>query len=457
MKKIFGIVFALFLVLNLAIPARAVSTEYEIPEFGLTISIPEGYAVFTRDMKDTDPLLQDYGFTMEDVMDILGTDIYLDAIGIECDEEIVVSMYEDMGLDLSGLGDTALRLLASGFEEGYEEAGAKVFSMEVYHHPKLNFLRCYLYMPEENTYVLQYYTIYDGNGLSVTLRSYSGAISDDQEKKIQSVIDSVAIPSYTPEKPQAEEAPAFLYTDQETGVTFTIPAGWVERSPSKEWEYMDAVFSFTEDPGLQIVYGSKDLSAELSALDRLLLEQGTLGEEVCAALAEEMGVPESAVSMKTYHEEDYFLVEASYTSEEYGMKVTATVTQAIHIEGGWVYLFQVVGKQSDLAYGELEKVLESVEYGKTPKAEKNGKSGTSGNSFSDRMIVAAFEGFFASVLVSLYAIIKKSRRDKKAKKEAMGTSEYVYCHSCGKRFPAGTRFCDVCGEKLREGDPENKL
>jgi len=29
-------------------------------------------------------------------------------------------------------------------------------------------------------------------------------------------------------------------------------------------------------------------------------------------------------------------------------------------------------------------------------------------------------------------------------------TEFVYCQSCGKRFPAGTRVCDVCGEKIRK-------
>lgn len=434
MKKLVCVLLILLLMVSLAAPVKAASTEYEIPEFDLTLSIPDGYDVFTRNIRANDPLLAEYGLTRDDVMDILGDNVYLDAMELQGNDEIVVTLFEDMGLDFSGLGDTALLLLASGLQESYEESGVTVFSTEVYHHPKLNFMCLYFYIPENNAYGLQYYTIYDGNALSVTLRSYFGAISDAQEKKIQSVVDSITIPSYTPEQPQTEETPAFLYTDQETGTTFTVPAGWTERGLSKEREYLDVIFSFAADPGLQIMYGSKDLSSELSFWDRLFVNQDDLYEEYCALLAEEMGISESSVRAKTYNGKKYFIVEAPYSSDEYGMKLTVTVTQAMHIEGGWVYLFQFMGDQSNPFYEEFEKVLESVEYGNVGPRSGNAQ-------------VIAITLVALMVALILLAIVISTRKQKKEAGD-MDVPQYVYCPSCGKRMPDDSWFCDSCGARL---------
>ena len=51
----------------LVLPVHAASSNYTIPELGLTISIPTEYDVFTLDMTSNDPLLSDYGTTKDDL------------------------------------------------------------------------------------------------------------------------------------------------------------------------------------------------------------------------------------------------------------------------------------------------------------------------------------------------------------------------------------------------------
>lgn len=449
MKKLSGMLLALLLIVSLATPALAASTQHEIPQFGLTISIPDGYDVFTRDMAENDPLLQDYGLTRDDVLDILGTDTYLDALESQGEDEIVMTLFGDMGMDFGGLGDEALLMLASSFEKSYEASGITVLSTEAYNHPKLNFMRFHLYIPETNTYGVQFYTIYDGIALSVTLRTDSAAVTDAQEKKIQSVVDSISIPSYTPEKPRVEETPAFLYTDPETGTTFTVPENWTERDPSEEREYIDVLFSYAKEPVPQITYGSQNMSWELFSLEREMLDTEAVAEAICDRLADEMGVPRSAVSRTTYHGEAYYLVESPQTSDEYG--ITVTFTQAMHIEDGWVYLFQATGGKNSRGFEELEKVLESVEYPKSVMTWESAEGGS--DSVTDRQTMKLFPWILVCLLGLIIGKLIKSRVERKAERKAIqkkaGTSESVYCRSCGKRFPAGTRVCDVCGEKLK--------
>lgn len=55
MKKIAAIFMAIILVINLAIPARAASEEYEVSEMDISLEIPDEYIVFTRDMDKNDP------------------------------------------------------------------------------------------------------------------------------------------------------------------------------------------------------------------------------------------------------------------------------------------------------------------------------------------------------------------------------------------------------------------
>lgn len=51
----------------LVLPVHAASSNYTIPELGLTISIPTEYDVFTLDMSSNDPLFSDYGTTKADL------------------------------------------------------------------------------------------------------------------------------------------------------------------------------------------------------------------------------------------------------------------------------------------------------------------------------------------------------------------------------------------------------
>ena len=75
----------------------AASNQYDIPELGLEVTIPEGYAVITRDTLAGDPIFNELGTTQTAILDQFeASNIYLNAISHSSNEEIVVTMTENM-------------------------------------------------------------------------------------------------------------------------------------------------------------------------------------------------------------------------------------------------------------------------------------------------------------------------------------------------------------------------
>ena len=360
MKKIATILMAIMLVSNLVIPARAASEEYVVSEMGISLDIPDEYIVFTRDMDKSDAALSDYGISKDELMEqFTAGNIYLNAVLPDGNEEIVVTMEENIISEFNGLGETSLLMLASTLKDGYEEYGISVSSYDIYHHPQLEFIRIYFNTTDKTTYGLQYYTIYGGQAMNFTMRSYDGPISGSQERTIQNVVDSVDLHFYVPTKTPVAETPAFVHTDPDTGTTFTVPANWSVQPFSKERDILDIQFSCAEDPALLIAYASNDIWSELSFFEKLFMSREKTEDILSstAQVAEEYGVPESSVSKMTYNGETYFIVEAPYTTDLYGTSFTATVNQAIHVEDGWMYMFNFYGDASNPHFDDFEKLL----------------------------------------------------------------------------------------------------
>lgn len=449
MKKIAAIFMAIMLAINLAIPARAASEEYEVSEMGISLEIPDEYIVFTRDMDKNDPAFADFGVSKETLMDQFDTGhIYLNAVLPSGNEEIVVTMEENIISEFNGLGETSLLMLASTLKDGYEEYGISVSSYDIYHHPQLEFIRIYFNTTDKTTYGLQYYTIYGGQAMNFTMRSYDGPISGSQERTIQNVVDSVDLHFYVPTKTPAAETPAFVHTDPDTGTTFTVPANWSVQPFSKERDILDIQFSCAEDPALMISYASYDLWSELSFFEKLFMSRSKAEELLSSTeyIAEMMEVPESSISKKVINDKEYYFVETTYATEMYGMNFSSKVNLAVHIEDGWCYMFYFYGESNNPHYDEFVQLVKSVKYGDV---------GTSGAGVGIAVVI-----IITAAIVCVIVILKKKSKKKPvttatpkiAQPEILIDQDYIYCHHCGNKLPNDSLFCNVCGTKMiKEG------
>ena len=99
MKKICAVALSVILVCMICFPmsVTAASNKYDISELGLQVTIPGGYAVITEDTPASDPIFTVLGRTKAEVLEGLKADnVYLDAIADSLDEEIVVTMAQNI-------------------------------------------------------------------------------------------------------------------------------------------------------------------------------------------------------------------------------------------------------------------------------------------------------------------------------------------------------------------------
>lgn len=433
----------------LSLPVYAASIQYTIPELDLTLSIPTEYDVFTLDMSGSDPLFSDYGTTKADIdAQFAASNICLNAISTVRNEEIVVTVSDSPLATFNGMGDTTLMTLASALADEYVNYGITVTDYDVYHHDQLTFIRIYFHDTEKTVYGLQFYTVSNEQAMNFTLRSYEGNISSSQKNAICTIVDSIRLNYEVEEAPAVEEVPAFIYTDKETGVAFTVPDGWNKSSLNEQRDYLDAKFESVKGPGLVIIYGSTDLWSEMSTSERAGYSRSDFSSDLFTKqdIAEMFGTSKYLVDDVTYSGVHYFKISTTTEKETMGLKVSVTMTQLFCVENGWGYTFQFLGDENSPYYSEFVSLIKSAKY---PEVE---------NSSSVLLVVALF-AMLAIAVVAVVLIIKR----RKAKKNIMATQptpiitsqpvvnkdETRSCPMCGTEVPASSVFCHKCGTRLR--------
>ncbi|MFZ5975454.1 MAG: hypothetical protein ACOYU3_08610 [Bacillota bacterium] len=193
MQKLFAAVVAVvFLTASVALAAPA--NTYTIPELNMTVEIPDGWAVFTRDVKADDPNLSLLGMDAESVKKtFLEDEIYLSAIKMEPYSEIAIVMMEDDAvkyIDMGLYADDTLDVMAKMMMKNPNELTYTGYT--IYKNEKTKFLCLdFLCNDGSNDYGRQYYTIKNGQAMFITLYSYEGKVSSGQEKIVKDVVDSI--------------------------------------------------------------------------------------------------------------------------------------------------------------------------------------------------------------------------------------------------------------------------
>ena len=442
MKKYIITVLTIVLVFSMILPVGAAAAKYVLPELGLSLAIPSEYDVFTRDMDADDPLFSKYNISRDDLMEHFASgSTYLDAVAPDGSEEIVVVMTKNSVEEFNSLGDTALMALSSELQKEYENYGLSVSSYDLYHHSQLIFIRIYFNTADKSTYGLQYYTIYGNKAMNFTLRSYTGPISAAQENTMLSVVDSICMDSYSSPNSPAGEAPAFTYTDRETGVIFLVPENWKQEEFSKERQYIDAKFVSLKDPGLTMMYGSTDLWAQMSASERAGYTRSDFDHTLITAsdIAQMLGTT-APVKCVTYNGREYYQAEVTTETEAYGASLSVTMTHAIRIENGWIYWFQFGGTSQSEYFDDFERMISGARY---PEIKANSNS---------QLAAGAIVTAAVAAIVIAIVLLNKRRCRGAAPQNAAGIAgtECVVCQKCGAAMPKDSCFCMKCGTKNTE-------
>ena len=501
MKRIFKVLLSLSLVFCLFPSyAFAANTTYELDELGMSIELPSNHIVFTRDIKANDPNLNAYGLTKDGLSSLMQErSIYLNAWDEDINYEIIITMIDSPLADYNLLSDTTLAAVVSSFETEYAGAGITFIRSDIYQHSQAKFAKIYISQPNngETAYGLQYNTVYNGKAINITMQSYSGKIDSNKESILKKIVDTVHFDTDPQLNPPPTQTEAFTYTDPSSGMTFTVPANWVEEPMFKEREFIDVKFVSNLEEGMAMIFASEDMLSDsfmedsgISGFEKLLVSRSDLDNSMLtkADVAAMYGESESAVSMVTYGNKEYFIYETVQSGSAYGMTVKVPMTILVRCENGFMYMFQFSGAKDSPYFADFEKLVSSVKY---PVFEDDGvvRDQVLGSYLLLVIIVLIALGLII-VFVCRSAIKKKAIKKKppvtptitekftvRATPEApqvkaeedlppepstkelepeptpvplIETTEPAvsFCHRCGNKLMSGSLFCNKCGTKI---------
>lgn len=201
MKKRILIGFLSFMMMfGITTQVFAEGGTYEIKEAKMTLDIPEEFLVFERVVDEFDPNLELINSSKEDLEEVFKKgNIYLNAVMVPSDHEIVVTLTEYAGsqdiFNFKYFTDKEMDTLGSKLvsDAKSNSNGIEYTGYETYKNDQGSFIVLDLIQNSSagQVYGKQYYTIVNGQAIYITLHSYVGEISEDASAMFKGVVDSV--------------------------------------------------------------------------------------------------------------------------------------------------------------------------------------------------------------------------------------------------------------------------
>ncbi len=371
MKKLVCLCLTILLLLSSPVFVFATDTYikdaviYEIPEIGIAVPIPSDFLALERTVQEDDPVLALFGFTKTDWEQITaGNNIYLDAYNLDTDSEIIVTMTDSMLSDMNLLPDRTIDAMIDSLKSAYQGAGISLNEYEIYQHSQAKFMKLYLTQPNGGSFIysLEYSTIYDGKSINLTLHSYDGNITPEDEKLIQEVVDGTDFGSAPASVTATKNTAGITYFDKKTGTSFSLPEKWEQKELSKERETLDVKFGST-DQEATILYGSTDfyelIGGASFGINRSDMDSSFFSEDEMSELFSEIFDANGSIEKIIINGVIYYKTVVS--SSLYGF--TTNMTYVLTMDNGYFYVFEYGGGRANAHYEDFEYMLNSVQFG----------------------------------------------------------------------------------------------
>ena len=155
--------------------------SYNIEKIDLHLTVPSNLVVFTQETSSQDPNLLNFGLNAYDLIKkFQNSNIYLNAISSDGYYEIVLTMLEYDGSkkisDFRLYTDYDLRSFAKEMNSlVVDDKNITFLNYELYEHSQAKFIVFNIKQPDGyggTAYGKQYYTVFGGRAINITLHSY---------------------------------------------------------------------------------------------------------------------------------------------------------------------------------------------------------------------------------------------------------------------------------------------
>ena len=195
MKKAFIVTLSIVLILLSAFSVCAESETYFISDLNLSIEVPSDYNVFARDMEENSFTLKKYGYTKEELLNLLEeSNIYFDGFNNPASEEIVITASKIKISDIAIFEDDELEEMIDASIKNHEAKGAEVLDCSIYVNSKTTYIVTTLCDPTEGN-AINYYTINNYDAINITCCTYENPL-DSKKELFASIIDNITFYAY---------------------------------------------------------------------------------------------------------------------------------------------------------------------------------------------------------------------------------------------------------------------
>ena len=408
MRRILAVLLGLFAVAFAAQTARAEEyNSFYLKDLDMEITLPAEFLVITRENIEGNPILDIFGYSPERAMEKLESEsLYLDAMDEKVSFELLLSVTDEPFGNYSSYTDSELKRVLNNKKKNYTGKGATWNGGSILRLDQATFLKIDFYRNDgkKTIYVREYYTIGYGKAVNLTLNSYVGNISEEMGDILARVVNEIRFDTGgLPQTSEPQSAPTVEYRDELSGVTFTVPTGWVEE-PLENVKRIDAKFVPVDHGDVFVAYTCEDIYGGDEFRGRLPegWEEYISREEVNNSLlsedlvAEMCGCTAEQVSLVTVGSAEYY--RAVFEQEKDGYVIPCTIMTCYY--NGYLFMYAFYGESEHPAYADFVGMIQSVEYPAPQKVPSPG-----GNKEADLIKTVVIDLIFSLLLtVAVYSL-----------------------------------------------------
>ena len=361
--RLLSLLLCLILTCTLCLPAFASPIVYPLEALGISIEIPEAFKVFTRDYVSDETVMKMLGYTQESLRaSYESRAIFLNAYELAYPlKEVVITAVQTGTDDFIKYSDEELLSYGDVFRDQYKSLNAELVSMSIYKTPWNKFLKIESIFPSDSgpDKMTQYTTGFNGMVLNITRHAYNLEPEEKDLLELEEMVKSIR-PLFLQANDSAKQG--LFYQDDLTGLSFTLPDGWVLYAEAGE-STRATRFKPSADPTFTLAFMREEFWTNLSFWEQQGKKRSEFGldEFVKTKYKSPIGIPDNAEKIHLDSGDYLKWITERRVETNSGITVVPIAT-LLHVENGYYYGFVAPAGDDDPFYIETLRTINNLVY-----------------------------------------------------------------------------------------------